>query len=469
MRGASAFMVSLFALSAFAGEVAAGKFEALKEKPRLFVLTDLANEPDDEESLVRLFAYANEFDIEGLVATTSWSLRENPREDLIHRTIDAYEKVVHNLRTHASGYPDAEYLHSVTATGQNGLGMDAVSEATPGSRLLAAAILREDAASRPLWITVWGGANTLLRALRDLRDTVPEAKLQAAVRRLKVYMISDQDDSGTVIRKEFPSLECIVDPFVPYEKTTWRGISGDIGGGEEYHLPYREMVENDWLQANIIDIGPLGACYPRHLYFMEGDTPSFLGLIENGLGWSESPSYGGWGGRYEWRQHEWETHPVWMTPSNPDEYCGQVRPGNSITRWREEYQSDFAARMRWSVTPKYEDANHNPVAVLNGDRTKGVVRIAAKRGDKVALSAEGSSDPDGDAISFEWSIYREAGTLAGGGLRADGARAVLDLSAIPEGSSGSIHVILRVRDSGTPTLFAYRRVIVEVDMAPLSS
>ena len=46
MRGASAFMVSLFALSAFAGEVAAGKFEALQERPRLFVLTDLANEPD---------------------------------------------------------------------------------------------------------------------------------------------------------------------------------------------------------------------------------------------------------------------------------------------------------------------------------------------------------------------------------------------------------------------------------------
>ena len=110
-------------------------------------------------------------------------------------------------------------------------------------------------------------------------------------------------------------------------------------------------------------------------------------------------------------------------------------------RWREGYQLDFAGRMMWAVTPKYEDANHNPVAVLNGDRTKGVVRIAAKRGDKVALSAEGSSDPDGDAISFEWSIYR---------------------SAIPEGASGSLHVILRVRDSGTPTLFAYRRVIVDL-------
>ena len=78
--------------------------------------------------------------------------------------------------------------------------------------------------------------------------------------------------------------------------------------------------------------------------------------------------------------------------------------------------------MKWSVASKYEDANHNPVTVLNGDRTKGVVRIAAKRGDKVALSAEGSSDPDGDSIACEWSVYREAGTLAGGDLRADSFR-----------------------------------------------
>ena len=195
---------------------------------------------------------------------------------------------------------------------------------------------------------------------------------------------------------------------------------------------------------------------------MEGDTPSFLGLIANGLGWAESPAYGGWGGRYEWRTPTGESHPVWTSPEKPDELKGLRSPGHSVMRWREGYQLDFAGRMMWAVTPKYEDANHNPVAVLNGDRTKGVVRIAAKRGDKVALSAEGSSDPDGDAISFEWSIYREAGTLNGGDLRADGARAVIDLSAIPEGASGSLHVILRVRDSGTPTLFAYRRVIVDL-------
>ena len=32
-------------------------------KPRVFVLTDISNEPDDEESLVRFLVYANEYDV----------------------------------------------------------------------------------------------------------------------------------------------------------------------------------------------------------------------------------------------------------------------------------------------------------------------------------------------------------------------------------------------------------------------
>jgi hypothetical protein len=71
---------------------------AADAKPRLFVLTDLANEPDDEESLVRLLAYANEFDIEGIAATTSCHLRQNPREDILRHTIAAYGEAWTNLK-----------------------------------------------------------------------------------------------------------------------------------------------------------------------------------------------------------------------------------------------------------------------------------------------------------------------------------------------------------------------------------
>jgi len=60
-------------------------------KERVFVLTDISNEPDDEQSLVRFLAYANEYEIEGIVATTSTWLRDKTREDLIRRQIDAYK------------------------------------------------------------------------------------------------------------------------------------------------------------------------------------------------------------------------------------------------------------------------------------------------------------------------------------------------------------------------------------------
>ena len=137
----------------------------LAEKQRVFVLTDISNEPDDEESMVRFLVYANEYDIEGLVATTSTWLRKKTREDLIRRQIDAYGQVRPNLVKHASGYPTTKQLLAVTSTGQAGFGMAHVGKGktTPGSRLLLKSADTED--GRPLWISVWGGVNTLAQAL----------------------------------------------------------------------------------------------------------------------------------------------------------------------------------------------------------------------------------------------------------------------------------------------------------------
>ena len=88
------------------------------DRSRVFVLTDISNEPDDEESLVRFLVYANEYDVEGLVATTSTWLRNRTREDLLRRQIDAYGKVRENLAKHADRFPTKEQLLAVTATGQ---------------------------------------------------------------------------------------------------------------------------------------------------------------------------------------------------------------------------------------------------------------------------------------------------------------------------------------------------------------
>lgn len=181
-------------------------YSAQAEKQRVFVLTDISNEPDDEESMVRFLVYANEYDIEGLVATTSTHLRNRTREDQIRRQVDAYSQVRGSLALHADGYPTSDQLLAVTATGQPSYGMEATGDgkASAGSKLLVAAADKDD--KRPLWISVWGSANTLAQALWDARrDRSPE-ELAQLVAKLRVYTISDQDDAGRWLRLEFPDL-----------------------------------------------------------------------------------------------------------------------------------------------------------------------------------------------------------------------------------------------------------------------
>lgn len=438
------------------------------DKARVFVLTDISNEPDDEESLVRFLVYANEYDIEGLVATTSTWLRQNPREDLIRRQLAAYAQVQPNLLLHAPDFPSAEQLAAVTATGQPGYGLAHVGpdKSTPGSRLLVSAIEKSD--PRPLWISVWGGANTLAQALLDLRASRSPADLDAAISRLRVYGISDQDDSGSWIRREFPDLFYIVSPSTQDEKeywrATWTGISGDRFYRNAPGL-HADLVDNPWLAKNIIHHhGPLGALYPPFAYIMEGDTPSFLGLIRNGLGWTESPAYGGWGGRYVLYRAHGETRPIWTnnatsrdTVTLPDGRTDTSDPA-TIWRWREHFQNDFAARMDWCVAPDFTDANHNPVVVLNRDTSRRVLQLSAAPGAAIDLSAEGTSDPDHDPLSFKWWIYPEPSTLPGATLSdTDGLATTVQL---PSDRRGTVHVILQVTDAGAPALTSYRRALI---------
>jgi hypothetical protein len=449
-------------------------------KPRVFVLTDISNEPDDEESLVRFLVYSNEYDVEGLVATTSTWLRNQTREDLIRRQIEAYGQVRSNLIRHAPGFPSREDLLAVTTTGQPRYGMAAVGEgqSSPGSRLLLNAADKDD--SRPLWVSVWGGANTLAQALQDARRERSPADLERLVAQLRVYTISDQDDTGPWLRREFPKLFYVVSPsgtdWKEYWRATWTGISGDRhyrnGPGHQFHL-----VDNPWLEENVIrNHGPLGALYPRLEYIMEGDTPSFLGLINNGLGWAQSPAYGGWGGRYALYQAYGETRPIWtnnhdsrdtVTAHNGRTECTDMA---TVWRWREAFQHDFAARMDWCVMDDFKQANHNPVVVLNGDTTKKVLEITAKSGETVTLTSEGTRDPDGDAFKVRWWIYSEASSLrdARGNVFPPDVKLGADqgptttLVAPKVGKAETVHVICEVNDAGTPALWSYRRAIVRV-------
>jgi hypothetical protein len=100
-------------------------------------------------------------------------------------------------------------------------------------------------------------------------------------------------------------------------------------------------------------------------------------------------------------------------------------------------------------------------------------RLTAKPGERVNLSAEGTTDPDGDAVSYEWFYYNEAGTFPLSSARSgqpleiknfDQSKAwfaVPTARVMPPGT-GTMHIILAVTDHGTPRLTRYQRVIVEV-------
>jgi hypothetical protein len=440
----------------------------LEAKPRLVVLTDISNEPDDEESLVRLLVYSNEFDIEGLIATTSVWLRDRIRPDLLHRGVDAYAKVRDNLALHAPGFPPPDELRSVIRSGSTEFGMSGVGEgrSTEGSRHIIEVVDRPD--PRPVWIAVWGGANTLAQALWDVKYSRSPDELRRFVSKLRVYTISDQDNAGRWMRITFPDLFYIVSPSTvdnkEYYLATWTGISGD----RRYkNAPMEdfELVDNPWLVQNVIEgHGPLGALYPKLAYIMEGDTPSFLNLIGNGLGGDVSPAYGGWGGRYELRQSYGETRPIYTnsrdTVATAD---GRTHTSNQATvwRWRRAFQHDFAARMDWCVQPR-NAANHNPKVRVNGREGTEVIYLDVKPGETVELSAAGTTDPDGNALSYRWYHYPEAGQVPQAVLIENAAPAQASVRVPPVDKAGEAHVILEVRDDGSPSLYAYRRIVLRV-------
>lgn len=436
-----------------------------QDRPRVLVLTDIGNEPDDAESLVRFLVYANEFDIEGLVATTSRHQRDTVRRDLIDERLAAYGKVLPNLSVHAKGYPSLKYLQDRTFVGRPGFGMIGVGDGkdTAGSDWIIRTVDADD--PRPVWVLVWGGAVDLAQALHKVRATRTPEQVDAFVKKLRVYSISDQDDAGPWIRNQFRDIWWIVSLHAvrQYALSTWSGISGegmymfDRGG------PNSTIVSNEWLQLHV-QVGPLGELYPPWKFIMEGDTPSFLHLIPNGLTVPEQPAYGGWGGRYE-RVSAWDNiyTDTTDTVAGPD---GQrFRSGQAtIWRWREAYQNDFAARMQWTLKRRYADANHTPMLTLNGAGGRSPVVIEGVTGQIVTLDATGSSDPDGNGLAYRWFQYREAGSVNPAvelTLKPDGpTRVSVVLPKVKE--STSFHIILEVKDDGVLPLFAYRRAIINV-------
>jgi hypothetical protein len=476
---------------AFGQRLDPGSVDDYAGKPRILVLTDMGNEPDDQMSFVRLLLYANEIDLEGLVATTSTWQKDKLHPETLHKLIAAYGEVRENLLQHAEGWPEVAKLDAMVSAGQPSYGMAAVGtdKMSPGAEAIIRAVDRLD--SRPLWISIWGGANTLAQALQQVRATRSAADVDKFVLKLRVNAISDQDDAGPWIRREFPDLFYIVKPSAPdgseYYYATWTGISGDFyyrncAGADS------RLITNEWLDKNIRAKGALGKLYPKFAFIMEGDTPAFLGLTNNGLNSYRNPSWGGWGGRYVFRQPYGETRPIW---TQGGDLFGRVTSQDSVTggdrktylsdqatiwRWREAFQHDFAARMDWTIKP-FSGANHHPSVTVNGKSGTTPITLEAQAGKSIILDASLSHDRDGQNLRYTWFHYTEAGFVPRQGLaavaiaRGNTARAVVTPTLVCRRNwfnrstpctEGVAHIIVAVTDNGLPALTSYRRIILRV-------
>ncbi|MCW2400302.1 DUF1593 domain-containing protein [Sphingobium xanthum] len=471
------FSMVLAAAAALAVSVPATSAEPLHTtKSRVLILSDIGNEPDDSESLVRLLLYANEFDVEGLVATTSTWQRTRVQPQLMRERVEAYGKVLPNLRKHARGYPDASTLMAAIVSGTPVYGMAAVGEGkdTEASRRIIEVVDRPD--DRPVYIPVWGGSADLAQALWTVRETRTPEQVKAFVSKLRIHSISDQDDTGAWARRTFPDLFWIasVHGWGQYGLAAWIGIAGDLFRRDD-KWPNADMVTNEWLEANIRR-GPLGALYPPHEFIMEGDTPSFLGLIPNGLNNPENPEWGGWGGRYlpiyEGAGHRADASDRFVDAN------GKVWASNQATvfRWRGAFQNDFAGRMAWTLSPDVRRANHHPELVLSGVAGKAPVTLSAKVGATVRLSAAGTHDRDGDKLTYRWWQYAEPSQAPGvmvPPLEITGADSTevsftlpmyrMTNTNVPVPKDTAYHIILEVTDSGSPPLTSYRRAVVTLE------
>lgn len=422
--------------------------EDVSYKPRIINTTDLGADPDDEQSLVRQLVSANEFDIEGLIVSTGCWKKEQENTDMLDKIVNTYEEVYDNLKIHADGYPTPEYLKSISVMGQTGYGMGDVGPGkdSPGSELIIASVDKDD--SRPVWVTGWGGMNTVAQSIWKVHETRSPEEVDKFLSKLRLFDILGQDDAGAWIAKNFPNVVYIRAEHV------W-----DWQPSDEY------------LDEHIQSHGPLGKVYPDRIWATEGDTPAFMHVYPNGLNDPEQIDQGGWGGRYSFtkkanlrsmsevakikKDAELVFDPYYMYGNTED-----FR--KAIKRWSKGYDNDFAARMDWSVTRNYAEANHHPVAVLNGDKTKDILEVTVSTGSNVKLSAAGSSDPDNDLLNYRWSFYDEPSSY-------DGEVKIMKNSTdfatveIPLDASGKdLHIILELYDNGSPNLFAYRRLIIYV-------
>ncbi|MFM2362619.1 MAG: hypothetical protein RLZZ316_1521 [Bacteroidota bacterium] len=439
------------------------------QKPRVIAMTD--GEVDDRCSMVRLLLHTNDIELLGIIQTNSVYQRKGWVADKwLDKQVDAYEQIYPNLVIHDPNYPRPDVLRSKLFVGDNDsahITVDFNSPAripgqkpaidpsawndTEGSDKIVKILLEKD--PRKVHIQAWGGGNTAAKAFYKLKAQYPK-EYKRAVSKVVMYNIWYQDGAGSYIEQNHPEVTMLLSHHF---SGTW---------------DYNSQVYTHEFITNYVKSTPLGKLYPQD-YISEGDNPSFLYSLSNGLRSDENPTYGGWGGRF------------YKIPGFQNVYRDADK--GSYVQWIETANRDFAMRLKWSITPKYEGANHKPKIKLGVSRD-----ITVKSGEFVKLKAAITDNDSTDyqeawlkvkelfeqqGRDFEWFKnmmsrrpktsalwwqYKDAGTYNGNIDLGYNQKEEVQFKAPNVKEKCTVHFILEAKDNGSPALTSYERVIITI-------
>lgn len=476
-----------------------------KIKARTIITTD--GEIDDYDSFIRMLLYANEFQIEGLVYSSSmWHYKGDgqgtpfisememtkniygertelrwPGTNWMEELIAEYEKIYPNLILHDEGFPSPDYLLSLIRVGNIDFEGE-MEKDTEGSDFIKDLLLDDN--MEPIYLQVWGGTNTIARALKSIEDEYSSTEqwediYKKVCDKAIIYAILDQDATyRKYISVQWPNMKIYYNSnqFWCFAYPWKRSVP------EELH----KYLEGEFMGENIINNhGPLLKKYysygdgqkqegdPEHVhgdlsaiakgqwgsfgkydFISEGDSPAYLHLIDVGLDNLENPDYGGWGGRLMQsaeQSNRWEDNEK-TADFNP--YRDTIDLTYGQTRWVPAIQNDFAARADWCVM-SYVEANHPPVVTLDHSH-----HLTASPGETITLQGK-ATDLDGDELTYRWWQYQEVGSYKGK-VNIEGRNSPSAEVVIPEDIKvgESIHIILEVADKRDFSMTRYQRVIV---------
>jgi hypothetical protein len=420
---------------------------------RLVIETDAGGDPDDEQSLVRFLLYANEWDVEGIIANRARARdgenrnKERTGLGIVRAQVNAYGECWTNLVLHDARYPKPGEMLARTFAGDD--------ESDEALKFILAAVDRND--PRPLWYADWGsdrgsGTNNLRRALDFVWRERGERGYAKFKERLRI-ICNDQFPEHT---RRAPDWKFWVDTFQPpRDGRRWyhrfSALTARAGGFD---------LQRDVLTGH----GPLSALYPTNTthWQKEGDTMTFLYLVPTGLNDPNEPTWGSWAGRHGPREDSPGKPYFWANQT--DAWNGTTNRDNTLARWAAHLQNDFRARLDWCVKP-FPEANHPPRVALNGSSGSDILHFHAKRGSELKLNAATSSDPDGHRLRFDWFHYPEPGTYRGP-VQIAGTNAAVATIRVPEDAAGkSFHILVAATDEGKPPLTRYRRAVIEASDA----